>query len=148
MATIASSSEATKKLEDQLICPVCLDQFTDPRTLSRLHSFCIQCLKGVPLDLKGNGKHTLSCPTCRTEADLPQQGVDAFHKAFHLNNLIEVHELMKKMDVSGGKSTVCDHCRKIEGIGYCPECVMFLCRSCNNVHSSWYQTSSHKLNWY
>ena len=146
MATIASSSsEATKKLEDQLTCPVCLDQFTDPRTLPCLHSFCIQCLKGVPLDLKGNSKRTLSCPTCRTEADLPQQGVDAFHKAFHLNNLIEVHELMKKVNVSGGKSTVCDHCKKVEAIGYCPECTMFLCHSCNNVHKSWHQTSSHKL---
>ena len=145
MAKIAPSSEATQKLEDQLICPVCLDQFTDPRALPCLHSFCIQCLKGLPLDPKEDGKQTLSCPTCRAEFDLPQQGVDAFHKAFHLNNLIEVHELMKKVNISGDKSTVCDHCMNMEAIGYCPQCNMFFCRSCNNVHSSWHQTSSHKL---
>ena len=145
MASITPSSEATQKLEDQLTCPVCLDQFIDPRTLPCLHSFCIQCLKGLPLDPKRDDKYSLSCPTCCAEVDLPQQGVDAFHKAFHLNNLIEVHEMMKKMDISGGKSSECDHCKNVEAIGYCPQCNMFFCHSCNKIHKSWHQTSSHKL---
>ena len=145
MAANASSSKANQKLEDQLTCPVCLDQFTDPRTLPCLHSFCIQCLKRLSLDPKGDGKHSLFCPTCRTEVDLPQQGIDAFHKAFHLNNLIEVHQLMKKVNLSGSKSTICDNCKKVEAIGYCPECAMFFCPSCNHVHKNWHQTSSHKL---
>ena len=144
MAEKGASSIATQKLEDQLTCPVCLDQFTDPRTLPCLHSFCTKCLQKLPLETDKVGiTHPLSCPTCRTEAELPQQGVTGFHKAFHLNNLIEIHNLMKK--VSGEEKTVCSNCKKEEAGGYCSDCDKFFCPSCDDVHKKWAPTSTHRL---
>ena len=139
MAEKASSFAATKKLEDQLTCSICLDQYIDPRTLQCLHSFCIKCLEGLPL----HGDHSLSCPTCRTVVVIPEQGVATLPKAFHLNNFIEVQNLLKR--TSGDKKAVCDNCTKQGAQLYCPECDKFICHSCNNVHKQWSSLSAHQV---
>uniref|UniRef100_A0A1X7TIU2 RING-type domain-containing protein n=1 Tax=Amphimedon queenslandica TaxID=400682 RepID=A0A1X7TIU2_AMPQE len=89
------SSLGLLKLEEELTCPVCLDHYTNPKTLPCLHSFCQHCLEGLPLDKK-NETYYLSCPTCRHCTELPEEGVGAFPVAFHLNHLKDVHSLMKK----------------------------------------------------
>ena len=73
----STPSDALKKLEEQLTCAICLDHYTDPKTLLCLHSFCHQCLEGLPLDSQGK-KLFLSCPTCRTPTQLPEAGVARF----------------------------------------------------------------------
>ena len=60
------------QLGEVLECPVCMDTYTDPRSLPCGHAFCLQCLR--PLLYHG----TVRCPTCRGEtsvsnvADLPK----------------------------------------------------------------------------
>ena len=105
----STPSDALKKLDKQLTCPICLDDYTDPKTLLCLHSFCHRCLEGLPLDLQGK-KLFLSCPTCRTPTEPPEAGVAGFPIAFFINNLIEVHSLLKK--VSGDQHVSCDNCKK------------------------------------
>ena len=73
----STSSDALKKLEEQLTCSICLDDYTDPKTLLCLHSFCHRCLEGLPLDLQGQ-KLFLLCPTCRTPTELPEEDVAGF----------------------------------------------------------------------
>ena len=130
----STPSDALKKLEEQLTCPICLDDYTDPKTLLCLHSFCHQCLEGLPLDLQGK-KLFLSCPTCRTPTELPEAGVAGFPKAFFINNLTEVHSLLKK--VSGDQHVSCDNCRKSDATGYCKQCTKFFCTECLGVHNKW-----------
>ena len=130
----STPSDALKKLEEQLTCPICLDDYTDPKTLLCLHSFCHQCLERLPLDLQGE-RLFLSCPTCRTPTELPEAGVAEFPKAFFINNLSEVHSLLKK--VSGDQHALCDNCTKSDAIGYCKQCTKFLCTECLDVHSKW-----------
>ena len=42
------SSTALKELDQQLTCNVCLDQYTNPKTLPCLHSFCLKCIEKLP----------------------------------------------------------------------------------------------------
>ena len=137
MATKPSSSSPRlrRKLEEQLTCPVCLDHFTNPKTLPCLHSFCEHCLEGLPLDKK-NETYYLSCPTCRHCTELPEEGVGAFPVAFHLNNLKEMYSLTKKTaDLSNPQEATCsDHGKPFE----------FLCEKCDTVICSHCLARNHK----
>ena len=130
----STPSDALKKLEEQLTCPICLDEYTDPKTLLCLHSFCHRCLEGLPLDLQGQ-KLFLSCPTCRTPTELPETGVAGFPIAFFINNLTEVHSLLKK--VFGDQHVSCDNCKKSDATGYCKQCTKFYCAECLGIHNKW-----------
>ena len=138
----STPSDALKKLEEQLTCPICLDDYTDPKTLLCLHSFCHRCLEGLPLDLQGK-KLFLSCPTCRTPTELPEAGVAGFPIAFFINNLTEVHSLLKK--VSGDQHVSCDNCKKSDATGYCKQCNKFYCVECLNVHNKWVTFVDHTV---
>ena len=139
---ISSTTSALKKLEEHLTCAICLDLYTNPKTLPCLHSFCQQCLEGLPLDTQKD--HFITCPTCRHCTQLPQPaGVADFPMAFHINNLKEVHNLMIK--VSGHQQVICDNCTTTNATGYCKECAQFLCQKCIDVHKNWAPIASHEI---
>ena len=131
MATKPSSSSPRlrRKLEEQLTCPVCLDRYTNPKTLPCLHSFCEHCLEGLPLDKK-NETYYLSCPTCRHCTELPEEGAGAFPVAFTLNNLKEMYSLTKKTaDLSNPQEATCsDHGKPLEL--FCETCDTVICVTC------------------
>uniref|UniRef100_A0A1X7TKS3 RING-type domain-containing protein n=1 Tax=Amphimedon queenslandica TaxID=400682 RepID=A0A1X7TKS3_AMPQE len=127
----SSSSPGLLKLEEQLTCPVCLDHYTNPKTLPCLHSFCEHCLEGLPLDKK-NKTYYLSCPTCRHYTELPEEGAGAFPVAFHLNNLKEMHSLMKKtaaVSPNPQEATCSDHEKPLEL--FCETCDTVICVTCS-----------------
>uniref|UniRef100_A0A1X7U3A5 RING-type domain-containing protein n=1 Tax=Amphimedon queenslandica TaxID=400682 RepID=A0A1X7U3A5_AMPQE len=123
------------KLEKELTCPVCLDHYTNPKTLPCLHSFCEHCLEGLPLDKK-NETYYLSCPTCRHHTELPKEGAGAFPVAFHLNNFKEIYSLTKKTaDLSNPQEATCsDHGKPLE----------LFCETCNTVICVTCQVRNHK----
>ena len=140
---VPSSASALKKLEEQLTCAICLDLYTNPKTLPCLHSFCQQCLEGLPLDSQGDNSF-ITCPTCCHHTQLPQSaGVDGFLMAFHINNLKEVYNLMTK--VSGHQQVTCDNCTTTNATGYCKKCDKFLCQECIDVHKNWAAHTDHKI---
>ena len=142
-APSTSSSTALKKLEEQLTCAICLDLYTNPKTLPCLHSFCQQCLEALPLDPQGDN-YFVSCPNCRHHTQLPQPtGAADFPTAFHINNLKEVYNLMTK--VSGHQQVTCDNCTTTNATGYCKECAKFLCQECIDVHKKWASFVDHKI---
>ena len=140
MAT-KSSSEALKKLEEQLTCPICLEQFTNPKILPCFHSFCLHCLEGVAPELV-EGNLCLPCPTCRSPCPNPDKGLASLPPSFVINNLSEVYCLMKK--VSGDQQASCDNCNKTNANCYCKHCAVFLCPECLHHHDNWKQNADHQ----
>ena len=138
----STPSDALKKVEEQLTCPICLHDYTDPKTLLCLHSFCHRCLEGLPLDLQGK-KLFLLCPTCHTPTELPEAGVAGFPIAFFINNLTEVHSLLKK--VSGDQHVSCDNCKTSDATGFCKQCTKFYCAECLSFHNKWVTFVDHTV---
>ena len=122
-------SSGLLKLEEQLTCPVCLDLFTNPKTLPCLHSFCQECLEGLPQEREARGDiYYLSCPTCRQCTEVPREGVGAFPVAFHLNNLKEITQSLKKKAFNPQQGTCNDHDKPLDG--FCETCEMVICFHC------------------
>ena len=142
----SSSSSALKKLDEvakQLTCTKCLDLYTNPKTLPCLHSFCQQCLEGLPLDHQGDNCF-ISCPTCHHYIQLPQStGAADFPTAFQINHLKEIYNLMTK--VSGHQQVTCNNCTKTNAAGYCKECTKFVCQECIDVHKRFVPIADHKI---
>jgi tripartite motif-containing protein 2/3/tripartite motif-containing protein 71 len=136
---MAAEVSPLKKLEEQLTCSVCLDFYTNPRSLPCLHSFCQGCLDLLPC--AAADKDTISCPTCREVAKLP--GPPGFPAAFHLNNLKEVYSLMEKASNQG--EAMCEVCSQANANGYCKDCSQFLCNGCINMHKKFGGFASHKM---
>ena len=91
----ASSIEALSKLDSQLTCAVCLERYTDPRMLSCHHSYCKHCISLLPVEVD-DGRHAVRCPSCRYPTQLTERGAAILPTAFHINNLLEIDQLLKK----------------------------------------------------
>ena len=137
-----TASEALASLEQQLTCPVCLDRYTQPRTLPCLHSFCHGCLGRFPMEVQG-GKNYITCPVCRQSTQQPDKGVSGFQTAFLINNFLELNQVLEK--VSGSQQNNCENCHKEQATGYCKQCSRFLCQTCIEMHNKWGDFTSHQI---
>ena len=135
------SSKALRKLEEQLTCPICLEQFTNPKILPCFHSFCLHCLEGVAPEIV-EGNLCLPCPTCRSPCPNPDKGLASLPPSFVINNLSEVYGLMKK--VSGDQQASCDNCDKTNANRYCKQCSMFFCQECLDLHNKFKPNACHQ----
>ena len=79
-----AQATAARDLASLLECPICLDDFTDPRMLVCLHILCYQCLANHITHTGKDGK--FKCLTCRKELDIPQRGAGAFPTNFFINS--------------------------------------------------------------
>ena len=132
--SLSPSPAGLLKLEEQLTCAVCFDIYTNPKTLPCLHSFCEACIERFLQDKEGE-TYYLSCPTCRRRTELPGGGSGAFPVAFHINNLKEVHSLMKNaaLRLNPQQPSICkDHEKPLEL--FCETCDSVICCDCT-VHT-------------
>ena len=51
-------------------CTICSDPYDNPKFLNCGHSFCCKCLQGW-----ARGAKAVTCPECRAELSLPEDGV-------------------------------------------------------------------------
>ena len=55
-----------EKVDKQLTCAVCIEQFKEPKVLPCLHTYCKGCL--VKLVRKQGADHVITCPECWQDA--------------------------------------------------------------------------------
>lgn len=127
------------KIGEQLNCPMCLENFSTPKTLFCLHTFCQPCLERLPLDPKRN----LSCPTCQSPCELPSAGVSGLPTAFFVENLTEVQDLLRR--VVGCDPVLCYNCGTCNASSYCKQCGVFMCTQCTGMMHSGSKDSSHVI---
>ena len=135
------AEKALQKLADQLTCPICLDNYTNPRVLPCLHVFCEHCLGR--LVLRDAENLTATCPNCRRETRLPQEGVAGLPPAFYINHLFEVRDTLQK--VTNPNKPHCEKCKDGDAKGYCRDCGKFVCEACILVHRKWEEFAEHEI---
>ena len=120
-----------RNLKEHVTCSICLDTFTDPKTITCLHTFCCECLKKHALTSQRNGK--FRCPECQAEVDLPEANrFDKLPTSFHHNSLLSVLAIRQS---GKGNDISCGICKKKSAeISYCFECAKFMCSDCVNAH--------------
>ena len=124
-------------------CSCCQGRFTDPRVLPCLHTFCLQCIKGLRKE-----DSSLTCPQCRAKHQAPPENEDLY--PVNLLILSELGEANVKSG-DGGESTadvmVCGFCDVGDvAVGYCGECREYLCACCRDIiHKRGKMFSSHRV---
>ena len=63
-------------------CPVCFEEFTEPKLLPCNHTFCLGCLGNIMKE------DLITCPMCNTQHPVPKRGVKAFTENQHAVQLI------------------------------------------------------------
>ena len=121
------AAKEIKKVTMNLTCPICYQLFNNPKYLPCHHSYCEQCLEKMQVQNK------IICPECRKEAIIPAGRVSDLPNNFFINRMVD--ELVLKRKVEGEEEVKCDECDEDEPVvAYCPECNMFFCQTCNELH--------------
>ena len=136
----SSAKQALEKLNDQLTCSICLEQYTDPKLLHCFHVFCEKCLQ--PVARQTPQGQVVECPNCRQPTSLPENGVPGLQGAFLIHHLFDIQDILKK--VSTPDNTKCVNCDNSEVTCYCKSCG-FLCETCKQMHLKWKGFSSHEI---
>ncbi|XP_033731807.1 uncharacterized protein LOC117321499 [Pecten maximus] len=104
-------------------CPICWDDFKEPKLLKCCHSFCCKCLRNYTR--KNRGRSELTCPLCRQAWDIPDKGVDGF-----LTNYFIADTHVKQEAVL----LPCCYCRKERVLKTCSHCNQTMCSECAVDH--------------
>lgn len=128
--------EFFKELQKEAECPVCLETVDNPKTLPCLHSFCLNCLKKIPVD-----EEMIDCPVCRTSVLIPETSLVDLPTSFHLNRLLDILPL----GGSGTEAQRCGICEEMHTAScYCFVCARFMCTACFDYHLRTNGMSGHR----
>ena len=140
MAEKSTTKEALKKLDSQLECSLCLDNFKEPKLLPCFHVFCKSpCLE----KLVAKDGQSLQCPTCRCLVPLSAKGVSGLQSDFHIDHLFGIRDAFNKAAQS--TDTQCGSCEDGKATGYCRDCGNFLCDDCQAAHRKIKVLKNHQI---
>ncbi|XP_076829642.1 E3 ubiquitin-protein ligase TRIM39-like [Brachyhypopomus gauderio] len=121
--------------EDQFMCSVCLEVFTDPVTTPCGHNFCKTCLT----QYWDNSPHCM-CPLCKeTFTKRPELKINT--------TLRDVVDHFKKKKSLDKPDILCDVCTgvKLKAVKSCLDCGATFCKSHLELHNSLPKHKKHKL---
>ena len=128
-------------LREEVSCPVCSDIFTDPKQLSCLHSFCLECLNHW-YETSGGG-NAVKCPKCQTLCRVPASGdLKDLPTSFYLNGMIDVLAIKE----CNNTQVTCGNCdKKSSEASYCFQCCIFYCEQCLIGHNMMRPNKDHRV---
>ena len=139
MAQARSFFDDVKK---EIECPVCQEQFganKQPKILKCLHTFCKSCLEGW---LRQHRTGALSCPTCRTVTECPNNDIDSLPSNLFYKQMVEIVEAYTGQE----ESSCCGKCDEQKSLRfYCCNCNCLLCEECAALHKKWKDFRGHQL---
>ena len=137
LATVAE--EAVKKIDSKLECSICYENFKEPKLLPCFHVFCKSpCLER--LVVQGPEGQSLTCPTCRCNVPLPDNGVAGLQTDFHIEHLFEI-----KNSLEEAKKADCENCKRSTAIKFCQQCKKLMCDKCTEMHQMWEDFRDHRI---
>ena len=127
-----------------MTCGVCFKPYNDPRILSCLHSFCLQCLHH---EIEKSGSQQMfQCPICEQNTSIPVGGASVLPQNLLLGFEVEVAGYMSKM--TSNSDVACDQCAEGSSdpaVVFCCACHHFLCAFCLEHHKRNRMWSKHKI---
>ncbi len=135
-----ATQQALSKVEDQLSCPICLEDYTNPRLLSCFHVYCEHCLDRMIIR-----QGQLECPKCRQPTHLPPMGASGLQAAFHIHHLFDIKDTLKK--IKEPQKLACEKCTKTtrKATSFCQQCTKFICDLCTTMHKEWEEFECHDM---
>ena len=140
LCTAATAKPQPANLRERLnniaACPICLDGYTIPRSLPCLHTFCHKCIADYWKDQMPGDE--VPCRVCRTNAVIPETGVDGFPHNFFIEDMIDANKMSQ--DVGQVAEALCEVCTEMApGSGtkatvFCADCTQKLCERCSMPH--------------
>ena len=116
---------------EEVSCSVCMCNYTDPKQLPCLHSFCLHCLNGI--QRTSGRRDKIACPECRQEFNVTDNGnLAALPTNFRINSLLDVLA-KKECNTTGVKCGNCD--KRSKENHYCFQCCEFWCGECITFHN-------------
>ncbi|XP_060595042.1 tripartite motif-containing protein 2-like [Ruditapes philippinarum] len=77
--------------EDYLTCSICFNEFTHPKALPCIHTFCLECLQDyVTSNYSTTG--SFPCPVCRADVTVPPQGLQGLPDNYMVSSLLDTVE--------------------------------------------------------
>ncbi|XP_061193947.1 E3 ubiquitin-protein ligase TRIM56-like [Saccostrea echinata] len=118
-----------ERLRERILqCPICMDEYKDPRILPCHHTVCLNCLLDYVRHSSSSGR-LFRCPQCRSDICVPRGGVKDFPPNFYVNCI---------QDELGSRPYfgICDICERDWLISQyrCVDCDLDICRFCIHEH--------------
>ncbi|GFN90103.1 E3 ubiquitin-protein ligase trim56 [Plakobranchus ocellatus] len=151
---MATGTRLMQEISDQFLnCKICFESFREPKTLTCLHTFCLDCLQQqYEQEVTSRSSRftlyttrTITCPLCRKKTELPAGGVRRLPDNFLVCNL---NQVLAKRTVS--RVPPCDICASVRGksvdaCSKCLDCTKLLCKACVDLHLGTKVTQHHSL---
>ncbi len=150
---------SSRTIDDLLICPVCLEPFKEPKTLSCLHTFCTICLENC----RRPYRRDITCPVCKKITPLSPAGIQGLQHDFRIQQIREILHRQSSSpppNASSGprspdtqmvesENHECDICksrqRKTDASVHCSQCSLFFCHQCLEKHNQNALFSGHHI---
>ncbi|XP_045168399.2 tripartite motif-containing protein 45-like [Mercenaria mercenaria] len=129
MNTSVMEHDKIERLRDRMLqCPICMDEYKDPRILTCHHTVCLSCLLDYIHASSSSGR-MFRCPQCRADVCVPRGGVKDFPPNFYINCI---------QDEIGSRPYfgICDVCERdwLMSQYRCIDCDLDICKFCIHEH--------------